>query len=94
MPCATSIVLITGARPALDLQDVGTVKSVGEQVAVVTGLAGVASEELVMFPGNRQGLVFDVDRDQVAVVFLEECDDVARGLGSHAHRPGTRDSGR
>lgn len=71
--------VITEARPALALQDVGTVKSIGEQVAVVTGLAGVASEELVLFPGNRQGLVLDVDRDEVGVVLLEECDDVYAG---------------
>ena len=67
-------------RPALTLEEVGTVVSIGHGVAGLTGLAGVKSEELVLFPGNRLGMVFNVDVQEVGVILLDEDENLQAGF--------------
>lgn len=57
-------------RPALTLQDVGTVTTVSTGIAKVSGLPGVGYEELLEFPGGVFGIAFNVDVDEVGVVLL------------------------
>jgi len=56
--------------PQLRLREVGTVTSVTTGIAMVSGLPGVAFDELVQFPGNLHGIAFNVDADEVGVVLL------------------------
>jgi F-type H+-transporting ATPase subunit alpha len=50
--------------------EVGTVTSVSHGIAQVAGLPGATMEELVRFPGDQQGMVFDLNPDSVGVVLL------------------------
>ena len=50
----------------------GTVTNVIPGIAKVSGLPGVAYEELVEFPGGVLGIAFNVDEDEVGVVLLDE----------------------
>ena len=59
-------------RAELKGQDVGTVNYVGQGIARVEGLPGVRSEELVRFPGDIVGMVFNIDPTEVGVVLLGE----------------------
>lgn len=61
----------------LRLREVGLIKSISIGVAVVTGLPHVGSEELVEFPGEVFGIVFNVDEQELSVVLL--------GPYSHLH---------
>ncbi len=56
----------------LTLQEVGTVKSVGTGIAMVSGLPGVGFDELITFPGGVLGIAFNVDADEIGVVLLGE----------------------
>jgi F-type H+-transporting ATPase subunit alpha len=56
--------------PELKLQQVGWVDYLGKGIARVRGLPGVRSEELLAFPGDLQGLTFDIEPDEVGVVLL------------------------
>jgi F-type H+/Na+-transporting ATPase subunit alpha len=54
----------------LQLQEVGTVKSVSAGIALVSGLPNVGSDELLLFPGNVYGIAFNIDPDEIGVVLL------------------------
>lgn len=67
-------------RPArLKVRETGRVKSVGQGIAIVDGLPGVRSEEIVRFPGNLMGLAFNLDAHEVGVVLLDESEGLQAG---------------
>ncbi|HSN53260.1 MAG TPA: alternate F1F0 ATPase, F1 subunit alpha [Candidatus Sulfomarinibacteraceae bacterium] len=63
----------------LRVEEVGVLEFVGQGVATARGLAGVRSEELVRFTGDLLGLAFDLDRDRVGIVLLDEAEGIAAG---------------
>lgn len=63
----------------LQVMEVGRVIRVGEGIAIVEGLPGVGSEELVYFPDNIRGLAYNLDPDQVGVILLDHGDSIAAG---------------
>ncbi len=58
--------------PELDFKEVGKITSIAVSVAKVSGLPGVGFDELLSFPGGVQGIVFNVDADEVGVVLLSD----------------------
>lgn len=72
--------------PRLAPVEIGTVASVSTDIAVVTGLPGVGFEELVTFPDDVQGIVFNVDVDEIGVVLLG--DSRAIRAGARVERTG------
>ncbi len=58
-------------RPRLVLSETGTVISVSEGIARISGLPGVGYEELVEFEGGVLGLAFDLDEESVSCVLLD-----------------------
>jgi F-type H+-transporting ATPase subunit alpha len=67
---------ISAARGAFVAQfeprEVGTITRVSTGIAMVSGLPGVAFEELLVFPGGVSGIAFNVDADEIGVVLLGE----------------------
>ncbi len=70
-------------RPEVRVQEVGTVTFVSQEIARVKGLRDVKSEELVRFPGNRLGMVFNLDVEEVGIIFLDESADLHAGAEVH-----------
>ncbi|HPR07060.1 MAG TPA: F0F1 ATP synthase subunit alpha, partial [Denitromonas sp.] len=56
--------------PPLAPKEIGTVTHVAAGVARVSGLPGVAFEEVLAFPGGLTGIAFNVDEDEIGVVLL------------------------
>lgn len=54
----------------IDVREVGTVLEVGDGIARVHGLRGVAAGEMVEFPGGVQGLAFNLEENSVGVIIL------------------------
>ncbi len=54
----------------IDVREVGTVLEVGDGIARVHGLSGVAAMEMVEFPGGIIGLAFNLEEDSVGVIIL------------------------
>ncbi|MBL8890795.1 MAG: F0F1 ATP synthase subunit alpha [Planctomycetaceae bacterium] len=54
----------------IDVREVGTVLEVGDGIARVHGLRGVAAGEMVEFPGGIQGLAFNLEENSVGVIIL------------------------
>jgi F-type H+-transporting ATPase subunit alpha len=73
-------------QPRLNIWEVGGVKSVGKGILRVTGLPNVRFEELVRFPGELLGMVFNLDASEIGVILLDESGRL--GAGSPAYRTG------
>jgi F-type H+-transporting ATPase subunit alpha len=57
-------------KPVLRQREVGIIKFIGHGIVRVGGLPNVRSEEVVRFPGDVYGLVFNVDEDEIGVILL------------------------
>jgi F-type H+-transporting ATPase subunit alpha len=64
---------------APEVREAGIISSIGRGVARVKGLPGARYEELIRFQGNRLGIVFNLDPDEVAVVLLDQSEDLDAG---------------
>jgi len=60
-------------------KEVGTVRFVGQGIVQASGLPHVRSEELVVFPGNLLGLVFNVDPEEIGIVALDHSENIQAG---------------
>ena len=67
--------VLAGQRAELRASGIGVVKYVGYGIARVGGLPHIKAEEIVLFPENLQGLVFNIDPDEIGVILL--------GAGEH-----------
>jgi F-type H+-transporting ATPase subunit alpha len=63
----------------LNIQNVGTVKRVGDGVAIVSGLRGVMENELVLFQDGTYGLAMDLHEYHVGCVILGPCTNIQAG---------------
>jgi F-type H+-transporting ATPase subunit alpha len=70
---------IAGYETEIDIQEVGTVVSVGDGVARVYGLERCMALELLEFPGEVFGVAFNLEEDNVGVVLLSESTAVKEG---------------
>ncbi|WP_319467644.1 hypothetical protein [uncultured Trichococcus sp.] len=53
-----------------DIEESGMVISLDRGIAVVNGLSGVKNQELVRFPGDVMGMVYNLDPDDIGVILL------------------------
>lgn len=72
--------------PAPTVEEIGVVRSLGRGVVQVVGLSGVAVDEVVRLPGGTLGIAFNLDRDGVGVILLDEESGV--GSGDEVRRTG------
>ena len=63
---------ITIAPLPMAPREVGRLLEVERQVAWVTGLPDAALEELLIFGGHRRGMAFNLDRDRIGVILLDD----------------------
>ncbi len=63
----------------IDVAETGTVLSVGDGIARVYGLDKVMASELVEFPGGVQGMVLNLEEDNVGVAMMGESFHVREG---------------
>ena len=61
---------IKSYKNKVDSNDVGSVVSVGDGIAIVYGLDAVMNGELLLFPHDVYGLVMNLEADHVGVVLL------------------------
>ena len=73
-------------RPAIDVQEIGIVQSIGHGIARVSGLPGIRAEELIRFPGGVSGMVFDIEPHDVGVVLLGAQENLSAGAEARRSR--------
>jgi len=70
---------LSGFKSEAELEEVGTVLQVGDGIARVYGLTKVQSGELVEFDSGLQGIVLNLEEDNVGVVLLGAFDEIKEG---------------
>src|SRR5882757_551236 len=70
---------LSGFKSESELEEVGTVLQVGDGIARVYGLTKVQSGELVEFNKGLQGIVLNLEEDNVGVVLLGQSEGVKEG---------------
>lgn len=60
-------------------EKVGIVKSVGDGIAMISGLHNARVDEILLFPGDISGLAFNLERDQLGCVLLGPSEKVHSG---------------
>ena len=70
---------LSGFKSEAELEEVGTVLQVGDGIARVYGLTKVQSGELVEFENGLQGIVLNLEEDNVGVVLLGAFDEIKEG---------------
>ena len=63
----------------LEASEVGTVLSVGDGIARLSGLSGVMATELLEFPGGVQGIALNLEPDEVGAVVVGEYAHIEEG---------------
>ena len=63
----------------IEYRDVGTVISVGDGIARVSGLANVMATELLEFPGGVLGIALNLEKDQVGAVIMGDYEHIKEG---------------
>ncbi|MGO1595522.1 MAG: F0F1 ATP synthase subunit alpha [Sphingobacterium sp.] len=70
---------LSGFKSEAELEEVGTVLQVGDGIARIYGLTQVQSGELVEFENGLQGIVLNLEEDNVGVVLLGSSDEIKEG---------------
>ncbi|HEX7366765.1 MAG TPA: F0F1 ATP synthase subunit alpha [Pelobium sp.] len=70
---------LSGFKSETELEEVGTVLQVGDGIARVYGLTKVQAGELVEFESGLQGIVLNLEEDNVGVVLLGASDEIKEG---------------
>ncbi|HEY1024770.1 MAG TPA: F0F1 ATP synthase subunit alpha [Sphingobacteriaceae bacterium] len=70
---------LSGFKSEAELEEVGTVLQVGDGIARVYGLTKVQSGELVEFENGLQGIVLNLEEDNVGVVLLGDYSEIKEG---------------
>ena len=63
----------------VDTNEVGTVASVADGIAKISGLSGVQASELLSFESGATGLALNLEEDSVGAIILGEYKDVREG---------------
>jgi F-type H+-transporting ATPase subunit alpha len=77
--CATFV-------PRLVPEEIGIITSLSTGIATISGLPNLGNEELVSFAGDRLGMAFNVDEDEVGLILL--CDYQDLHVGDEVRRTG------
>lgn len=56
--------------PTPQLREIGTIASISESIATVTGLPNARADELLMFRGQVPGIVFNLDANELGIILL------------------------
>ncbi|MCB0190468.1 MAG: F0F1 ATP synthase subunit alpha [Anaerolineae bacterium] len=63
----------------IETADVGTVISIGDGIARISGLANVMATELLEFPGGVLGMALNLEEDEVGAVILGDYEHIEEG---------------
>ncbi|PKR81958.1 F0F1 ATP synthase subunit alpha [Brumimicrobium salinarum] len=81
-PAEVSAILreeLSGFKTEAELQEVGTVLTIGDGIARIYGLGGVQYGELIEFDGGLQGIALNLEEDNVGAVLLGSSTAVKEG---------------
>ena len=74
-------------RFQLTQREIGRIWNVGNGIVRIKGLPNVRNEELIRFSGGEMGIAFNLDRDEIAAVFIDDYEGIKAGQSAwRSHR--------
>lgn len=70
---------LEGYKTDVELEEVGTVLTIGDGIARIYGLSNVESNELIEFENGIKGIVLNLEEDNVGAVLLGPSDEIREG---------------
>jgi len=70
---------LEGFNSVAELEEVGTVLSVGDGIARIYGLSNVEANEMIEFESGIKGIILNLEEDNVGAVLLGSSEDVGEG---------------
>ncbi len=70
---------INGFTPGTLGEEIGTVLTVGDGIAIVKGLESAEYGEILMFEGGSRGLIQDLRENEIGCILFDDGDDVLQG---------------
>ncbi|MBI1422416.1 MAG: F0F1 ATP synthase subunit alpha [Gammaproteobacteria bacterium] len=75
-------------QPGLRIREVGSVLSVGDGIAWISGLPSAAMDDVLLLADGSRALVFDLSAERIGAVLLEESDLLTAGAAAYlTHTP-------
>jgi len=79
LPLERAAAWIAGYLPRLRVTEQGTVVSVGDSIAWISGLPSAAIDEVLRFEDGSEGIAFSLERDLVGAVLLRQTQGLTAG---------------
>ncbi|WP_455199505.1 F0F1 ATP synthase subunit alpha [Kaarinaea lacus] len=73
-------------KPGLRLRERGTVVSVGDGIAWISGLPSAAMDDILYFEDGSQAMVYDLTEDRIGAVLLHETEKLTAGTSVQGSR--------
>ncbi len=70
---------LSGWTPSVVADEIGTVLTVGDGIATVSGLRGVTYGEILLFAGGVRGMALDLRREEIACILFDSEEEVYEG---------------
>jgi len=70
---------LEGIQTGVELEEVGTVLEVGDGIARIYGLSNVESNELIEFENGMEGIVLNLEEDNIGAVLLGPTEEINEG---------------
>lgn len=70
---------LEGIQTGAELEEVGTVLEVGDGIARIYGLSNVESNELIEFENGMEGIVLNLEEDNIGAVLLGPTEEINEG---------------
>ena len=70
---------LEGIQTGVELEEVGTVLQVGDGIARIYGLSNAQSNELIEFENGMEGIVLNLEEDNIGAVLLGPTEEINEG---------------
>ena len=70
---------LEGMQTGIELEEVGTVLQVGDGIARIYGLSNAESNELIEFENGMEGIVLNLEEDNIGAVLLGPTEEINEG---------------
>jgi len=66
-------------KPEIDIDEVGKVVKIGDNIAILSGLNNIQASEMIEFPGNTIGVALNLEQDLVGAILFGFSDHIKEG---------------
>jgi len=82
-PVAAQAAWLKDYTPGLRIAERGSILSIGDGIAWVSGLPSAAMDDILVFEDGSRAMIFDLTEDRIGAVLLHETESLTAGMPAH-----------